>query len=71
MLEDETLSRETVSVTPLVSGRYEYEANTQNLPAMNKRRELVSGGLLESTQLWLPLSARRESNEGSPEEVRH
>jgi hypothetical protein len=60
-------SQESIIVTPFASARSQHRADAQGLPAWNERRGSLSGDLVESTQLWLPLSAAREASEGNPE----
>lgn len=67
----EPVSSEPAKVSPPVATRSQHRAYPVTIPAWNPKREASSKDLPSPAQLWLPLAAGHDSNEGSAEVLHH
>lgn len=58
-------------VTAPVAARSQHRAYPVTIPAWNPKREMSNTDLPSPAQLWLPLAAGHDSNEGSAEVLHH
>lgn len=62
---------EIAKITSPVATRSQHRAYPVTIPAWNPQREVSNKDVPSPAQLWLPLAAGHDSNEGSAEVLHH